>query len=471
MELNRRSFLVGSSVLAGASLATTLGATELADQAFGAAPLLNEPKRITSSKGILNLNLQAAEMQVPFDGARRWALTYNQSLPAPTLVAAPGDTLNIKLKNSTNSPTNLHTHGLHVSPAGNSDNPLIMIMPGESFQYSIKIPKSHKSGTFWYHPHHHEFTAAQLSAGLAGAIIIKDKIDAQSAFATTTDRVLMFADPRIGNNESVLATSMMDAMHGRSGPYVLINGSRNPQIVAANSRAERWRLINACPSRYLRIRVENADLLVVATDGGRLNSPARVSAVTLTPGQRFEIVVTPTSKGRHRIYDGTKVIGEVVGTVSATNQMAKAALGSVPILKADKTRTIKIVGAGMMEMGGMGGGMGGDSGGHEMTYTFDGKPFDPKVVNQKVKLGAVEDWIIENRTTMHHPFHIHAWDFQVIDRGDGKSEPGWKDTINVPARSAVRIRIDFADFGGTTVYHCHILDHEDLGMMGIVQVA
>lgn len=470
LELNRRSFLLGSSVLAGASLATTAGATlgakGLAEQAFAASPLLTEPKRITSIKGILNLDLQAAGMLVPYNGGQRWALTYNKSLPAPTLVAAPGDTLNIKLQNSTNLPTNLHTHGLHVSPAGNGDNPLIEIMPGESFQYSIKIPKNQTIGTFWYHPHHHKFTAMQLAGGLAGAIIIKDKIDTQSAFTTSSDRILLFSDPRIGRTERVLSTSMMDQMHGRSGPNVLINGALNPQISAKSSRAERWRLINASPSRYLKIRVENADLLLIATDGGRLNTPARISSVTITPGQRYEVVVLPTKKGRHRIFDGANMIGEVVGSVSSRNLMAKAALGTVPLLKADKTRTLKILGTGMM-----GGGMGSGSGRHEMTYTFDGAPFDPKVVNQRVKLGTVEDWVIENRTTMHHPFHIHAWEFQVIDRGDGRAESGWKDTINVPANSAVRIRIDFADFGGTTVYHCHILDHEDLGMMGIVQVA
>jgi FtsP/CotA-like multicopper oxidase with cupredoxin domain len=464
LDFNRRSFLLGSGVVAGASLASTLGFRGISEQAFASSRLLREPRRISSVNGAINLNLEASEMLVPYNGGQRWALTYNNSLPAPTLVAAPGDILNIKLKNVTSLPTNLHTHGLHVSPAGHGDNPLVKIMPGESFQYSIKIPKNQTSGTFWYHPHHHEFTAMQLSGGLAGAIIIRDKIDAQSAFTTSTDRVLMFADPRIGRNENVLATSMMDHMHGRSGPNLLINGSLNPQISAISSRAERWRLINACPSRYLNIHVENADLLLIATDGGRINTPARISSITMTPGQRYEVVVIPTKKARHRIYDGGKVIGEVVGSVSTTNLMAKASLGSIPLLRAHTVRTIKIVGAGMMSMGG-------GIGDHEMSYSFDGMPFDPNVVNQHVKLGAVEDWVIKNSTMMHHPFHIHAWDFQVIDRGDGRSESGWKDTIDVPAHASVRIRIDFADFGGTTVYHCHILDHEDAGMMGIVQVA
>lgn len=464
MELNRRSFLIGSGVLTGASVFSNLGMTGLADQALASTSQLVEPKRISSINGVLNLNLEASEMLVPYNGGKRWALAYNRSLPAPTLVAYPGDTLNINLRNSTGLPTNLHTHGLHVSPAKNGDNPLVKIMPGESFQYAIKIPKNHMSGTFWYHPHHHQFTAQQLSGGLAGAIIIKNQIDSQKAFTIATDRVLMFSDPRIGQNANVLATSMMDQIHGRSGPNVLINSLLNPQIVAKNANVERWRIINACPSRYLNLSVENADLLLIATDGGRLNTPERVSSLLITPGQRFEVMVISTKRGRHRILNDGRAIGEVVGSIASNNLISSAKLGSVPLLKADKTRTIKIIGAGMM-------GMGGGNADHQMSFSFDGQPFDATVINQTVKAGTVEDWVIENTSTMHHPFHIHAWDFQVIDRGDGRSEAGWKDTINVPARASVRIRINFADFTGTTVYHCHILDHEDAGMMGIVQVA
>ena len=105
-----------------------------------------------------------------------------------------------------------------------------------------------------------------------------------------------------------------------------------------------------------------------------------------------------------------------------------------------------------------------------MSFTFNGETFNPNKVNQTVKLNSVEDWVITNTSHMVHPFHIHAWAFQVIDRGDGKPDPGWKDTVAIPVGSKVRIRINFADFGGKSVYHCHILDHEDTGMMGIVEV-
>ena len=248
--LSRRSFLGGVATVALLPLTPQI----FLDSAAAATQTLIEAKRIRSSKGILNLTLKADETMLPFNGSKRWALTYNGVFPAPTLILNPGDVLNINLINSTSMMTNLHTHGFHVSPSGNSDNPLVEIMPGKSFKYRIKIPKDHPSGTFWYHPHHHMFVAKQLSAGLAGAIIIEDAIDKQSEFKNSSDRVLMFADPRIGKDSSVMDTYMMDQAHGRLGEYLLLNGQLNPQIISKAGVTERWRILNACSSRYLRLR-------------------------------------------------------------------------------------------------------------------------------------------------------------------------------------------------------------------------
>ena len=115
---------------------------------------------------------------------------------------------------------------------------------------------------------------------------------------------------------------------------------------------------------------------------------------------------------------------------------------------------------------GTGGGMGGGR-----SFTIDGTTFDPSRTNITSKLGRVEEWTLTNTSTMDHPFHLHVWPFQVVERTDGVPiAPGWKDTVNVPAGESVTVRIPFTDIAGRTVYHCHILDHEDLGMMGVVKV-
>lgn len=443
MSISRRNLLKGSVLSLVANPLMKI-------DAFAALPLI-EPKRIKSNGGQLNVTLEAKPTMLPFEGSKRWALTYNGTFPGPTLVAKPGDIINVTLKNSTNQTTNLHTHGPHVSPSGNSDNPFVMVEPGKSFKYQFKIPANQEPGTFWYHPHHHEFVAQQVSAGLVGAIIIEGESD--KLLAKTSDRVFVFADPRIGTTQSVMKTSMMDQMHGRAGDYLLINGQLNPLISSKPGITERWRLVNSSPSHFLNLSIEGGSFTVIGTDGGRTKS-FEINNLQITPGQRYEVLVNRSKSGYLRIYDGKTVIGYLNSGVS---KVIAPALPEIPKLKASKVRNIAI------EQGG-GGMMGG------MSFTFNGETFNPNKVNQNVKLNTVEDWVISNTSHMAHPFHIHAWAFQVIDRGDGKPDPGWKDTVAIPVGSKVRIRINFADFGGKTVYHCHILDHEDTGMMGIVEV-
>ena len=457
--LSRRAFL-GS---AGAVILLTVSSKLFLDSAEAVPHSLIEPKRIRSSQGILNLTLKAEETMVFFNGSKRWALTYNGEFPAPTLVVKPGDTLKIKLLNSISMATNFHTHGLHVSPSGNSDNPFVEIKSRKSFQYIIKIPKNHPSGTFWYHPHHHMSVAKQMSAGLASVIIVEDAIDNQSEFKNSTDRVLMFADPRIGTDSSVMDTYMMDQAHGRLGDFLLINGQLNPQIISKPNVIERWRILNACSSRYLNLTMEGSEIWLIATDGGRLPEMILIDSIEVVPGQRVEVLIKPIRTGTHRIFDSDEVVGSLKNTSQVHNAFAPKLMGVIPPLVATQNRTIKIIGKGLMDMG-----AGQDK--HEMLYTFDGNKFDPLVINQDVRLGTTEDWTISNDSLMDHPFHIHAWSFLIINNGDGETVEGLHDVVNIPSGKSVTIRLKFNDFKGVTVYHCHNLDHEDFGMMGIVRV-
>ena len=110
-------------------------------------------------------------------------------------------------------------------------------------------------------------------------------------------------------------------------------------------------------------------------------------------------------------------------------------------------------------------------GGNGMSFTINGRTFDPERVDVEAALDTVEEWTITNATPMAHPFHLHVWPFQVIDASDQRTPPsGWKDVVDVPAGGWVRLRVAFRDFGGRAVYHCHILDHEDRGMMGVINV-
>jgi len=452
--MKRRDFIKLSAVAGGSLLASNwLLETEIANAASS---------EIASKDGILQLTLVADEKLIKYGNTTRWAMTYNGIFPAPTLRANPGDTLKITLVNKLNQATNLHTHGLHVSPTKNSDNPLVMVAPGETFNYKIKIPLTQKSGTFWYHPHHHELSAGQVASGLAGVLVVEDALDQKAIIKDSTERLIVLADPRIGKTSAVAATSGMDLMHGRSGPNTLINGELVPAFSAVGSTPERWRIVNSCVSQYQAISIPGAEVFQVSSDSSRLSKVMRTNQVTLTPGQRTELIISAPKAGIYKVQNGQQELAKIEFNSATKSVTPQELLPLSKISKIDKRRTITIEGSGMGMMGGMK---------HEAAFTFDGKPFDPKRIDQSVKFNTTEEWTLINPSSMDHPFHLQAWPFQVANDGSGNFLDGWHDTVNLPSGKTVKIRIPFVDISGTTVYHCHILDHEDAGMMGIVKVS
>lgn len=453
-----------------------------------------EPKALVSSNGELTLTLTAAAMSLPHGRSTRYALTYNGSTPGPTLRARPGDLLRITLQNDLEESTNLHFHGLGVTPAGNSDNPFIEVMPGTSFDYEIRIPKGHASGTFWYHPHHHGVVAPQVAGGLAGAIVIEDDIDDIPEISDSTERIIVLSDPKIGDTPTILEVTQAERRQGREGDAVLVNGALQPMIETTVGSMERWRIVNASASRYYELRLAGADMYLIATDQARFAAPINTDVLELTPGQRAEVLIPITSAGTstltttsinrgmmsmmggndmagmdHGSMHGQAGLGgTVAGLVTDVLTMKAEGSGSAPPLPAsirpddpltdDLVRRTREIAFGAMAMG-------------DGEFTIDGKTFDHDRIDISTNLGAVEDWIITNKSMMMHPFHVHAWPFRVVRRSGGKADHGWRDTVNLAAGETVTLRIPMDKYMGKTVYHCHILDHEDLGMMGVLDVS
>jgi FtsP/CotA-like multicopper oxidase with cupredoxin domain len=439
-----------------------------------------EPEVLTSRAARLEVTLRAEARQVPYGSGTRFAYTYNGSTPGPTLRVRPGDRLVITLENRLDRDTNLHTHGLHVAPA--VDDIFLMIPPGGSHTYTYDIPADHRSGLFWYHPHVHEHVAEQVAAGLAGTIIVADHLDDIAEIAASHERIWILADPPIGTSSQILSVSGMTQMQGREGDQVLVNGIHQPHIEAKAGTLERWRVVNASASRYYRLAVDGHPLQIIATDSGRLIAPVMVDSTLLAPGERVEFLVTPTHAGAYDVRSlayqrgnamnmGGGMMGgrsnsssstettlatmNVNGTTAAASalptRLAEPSTLTLPTPSA--TRTI------VLAMGGSGMGM--------MSFTIDGRTFDPGRTDITTRVGVVEEWVIRNTSSMDHPFHLHTWPFQIIGTSPVS---GWKDTANVPANSEIRIRVPFVNLSGRTVYHCHILDHEDLGMMGVINV-
>lgn len=475
-SIDRRKFLLlGAGAAVGVSALPLLGCGS--DDTSQSVLILGEsprpfftPSEITSVDGVLETTLTMAAAMVPFGDGQRWAYTYNGATPGPTLRVRPGDLMRIRVVNQLESPTNLHTHGLHVSPEGNSDNVFVSIEPGEEFLFEIQLPENHRGGTYWYHPHRHGYVAEQVSAGLAGMIIVEGDYDRDPVLAAATERIMVLNDPVIGQDKSIVSTSMMDRMTGREGDLVTINGVHQPVISTSTGSLERWRLVNASSSRFYDLSLAGASMMLAGNDGGLMGTPQQVSSLLLAPGERAELLVAANEPGTITLqssrYDrgGMGGMGDSdSGTIDllaleATGTIKEAAMPT-QIEKAVIAAPLAFTGQRTLELNMSG-----------MSFTIDGKTFDHERVDQHLTMGDVEEWTITNPSMMDHPFHIHVWQFQVTEASDQRLvSPGLKDTVVVPAGGWVKFVLHITDFPGKAVYHCHILDHEDQGMMGIFE--
>ena len=428
-----------------------------------------EPPVIESRDGMLELELRAALTDVTIAGVTARMLAYNGSVPGPTLHLRPGDRMRVRLVNDLDEPTNLHTHGLLVSPDDNGDNPFLSIGPGEVFDYDIELPDDHPPGVFWYHPHRHGLVADQVFGGLYGAIVV-DHVD----WSAGAPRVAVVSDTTLSRG-AIAHVSAMDRMQGRLGETVLVNGNVAPRLMTPAGSSERLLIINACVSRYLDLEFGGHEMTIRGYDSGAFAPPLARKRVLVPPGGRvdLEAPVTATATdlvaraydigGRGMMMGGgadpadatllTLEPGKAAGRApSSTSPAAASSPRDLRDASVDRARTLTLA----MGMGGTG-----------MRFLIDGRTFDGQRTDHEVESGAVEEWTLRNTSPMAHPFHLHTWPMQLMDTHAGPLDV--RDVVDVPAGQEVTVRIAFDRHSGRTVYHCHILDHEDLGMMGVVE--
>lgn len=483
----RQAVLLGGLGLAGTAAG---GAGLFWTLSSRAAPVtgseLTQPPEERSTNGQLQVRLEAAPGQILLAGRQAAALGYNGGIPGPTLRVRAGDVLQIGLVNKLTQATNLHVHGLHVSPEGNGDNVFVSVEPGSTFDYEYKLPEDHPPGVYWYHPHHHGMVADQIFAGLFGAIIVEDP----EPIEASVERVLVISDTTLDGLGKIPAVPEMERMMGREGELVLVNGQSNPQFSARPGQRERWRIINTCVSRYLRLRLDGQQLQLLGMDSGRFPTPGSVDELLLTPGNRADLLVTTTAGDSvlRAFYQNRGsmpgMMGPGSGASNPPDQPDGAALATLRVA-GEPVASLAAVpaqkGLGDLRSGsvaahrqivlaaGMGMGMGGGAG--MMRFTINGREFNEARTDTTVAAGDVEEWTLINTSPMDHPFHLHVWPMQIIEEnGQGTNTPIWQDVVNVPANGRVKVRVAFKDFRGRSAYHCHILDHEDLGMMGAIEV-
>jgi bilirubin oxidase len=490
----------GMTTMGGMSETPTVGSTGQAMPATIRAgqPLRALPKLVNQSKtpGVFEASLTAAPARLDVGAGQQtefWA--YNGMIPGPLIEATEGDRVRILFENRIpGQVSTIHWHGMPV-PAAQDGNPGSPVASGSGRVYEFILPAD-SAGAYWYHPHPHRISAEQVYRGLAGAFIVNPKSD---PLPRDIHHITAFiSDLRLSAAGAIPADDMADLLNGREGNHLLVNGQQNPVLTVAPGSTCRFRLFNATNARFLRLAFEDHEMTLIGTDGGYVETPVLgLREVLLSPAERADVIVTFRRRSGRTValqtlpYErgwmgGGKPPAQTLSllTVRLTGVPVKAVALPTKLRKIEELGTPgatkrvefgeqKTMGDGMSMSGG---GMDPNKPGRGMGAQFliNGKAFEIGRVDLTSKAGQVELWEVANPTDMDHPFHLHGTQFQVTERernGSRTKAPylAWKDTVDTVSGETVRFKVR-QDMKGLRVYHCHILEHEDQGMMGVLDV-
>ena len=428
----------------------------------------------TPAPRTVELTLTAAAQRLSLvPGVASDVYAYNGTVPGPTLELREGDRVVIHFRNDLPEETTVHWHGLQI-PVDADGSPFHPVEPGGRRDYAFTIREG-TAGTYWYHPHPHHATGRQVARGLYGAIVVRAADDPLPA--SLREQLLIFSDNRILPDGRVHLTEpgtpegRVDQENGREGDLLFVNGHVMPTLSIRSGEVQRWRLINASAARVYRLALPGHTMLHVGSDGGLFERPLEVKEILLAPGERVELLVRGTNAPGSRVSltalpydryipqtrpkDWERSRELLALQYSVEPPMAPIALPAqlrhVPALDTTRatSRRLMVLTQGMI----------------------NGRMMDMARVDERAPLAATEIWEIENLVGMDHPFHLHGFQFQVLDR-NGVPEPyrSWKDVVNVPKHETARFIVRYEHHPGKWMYHCHILDHEDHGMMGVLEV-
>jgi FtsP/CotA-like multicopper oxidase with cupredoxin domain len=429
---------------------------------------VSEAYDLNPDPNIVEVNLHAALANLSFvPGQTTTAWTYNGQVPGPLIRARVGDRVIVHLTNDLPEATTIHWHGLRIPAAmdGMPTEAQPAIAPGGGFDYDFVVPDA---STFWYHPH--VDSAAQVGYGLYGPLIVDDP---DEPGGLGDEVVMVVSDIAIGDDGTLApadAGGDLASYFGREGNVMLVNGQVRPTLKARPGLRQRWRIINAAKSRYFRISMPGHAFQRIGGDGGRLMAPIDVDTPVIAPGERADLVVVPQGAAGSQVvvqsapYDrgfGTNLepavdlfVVQLEGSPVATEPLPALNRTLTPLSVAGATPvSIQLTadGASPLALGING-----------VTYA-DAQPYMATV-------GETQLWTVSNKLDSAHPFHMHGFFFQVLSPGGPLHPLEWKDTVNVPINGSVTFAVKFDDRPGMWMFHCHILDHAEAGMMGSLMV-
>ena len=443
----------------------------------------SNPPELKSANGELRTIFTVGTSTFQVDGRTVTSAVYNGAYIPPVLRLRPGDTLFLDLDNRITEQTNLHYHGLNVSPRINadgtvSDNIFVMVDPGARLNYRVAIPANHNPGLYWYHTHRHELAERQVMGGLSGGIVIDGVLDPFPQLQGITERIMLLKDIQITPQGTI-----PDNIDPSAPSMRTVNGLTNPKIVIKPGETQFLRIANVGADIYYQLKLDGHKFYELARDGNRRSQLLELDELLLPPASRSEVLIQGAPHGRYAFralaFDtgpagdsyGEATLATVVSQGKAETPLSLALV--MPVvedfrqLPVARRRTITF-----------------DESADGNTFYIDSgdgpKQFDANRVDSTITVGTVEEWTVLNATQELHVFHIHQTDFQVIEV-NGVPQPfvGHQDNVNVsyaptPASppGQVKVLIDFRNpiIVGKFVYHCHILEHEDGGMMAVAEV-
>lgn len=435
-----------------------------------AAQDLNPDPRILE----INLTAEVAHVEVS-PGRRVEAWTYNGSIPGPLIRLKVGDRLIVHFTNRLPSPTTVHWHGLRVpiqmdGVPGASQPP---VETGGTFTYDFAVPDA---GLYWYHPH--VMSAAQVGFGLYGAFLVDDPSE---TFKVADERVLVLSDIDItergtrGDPQTGGSTGMA---FGREGNTLLINGRNHPRVVMRSGVTERWRVINAAKSRFFDLDPGvGMSFTKIGDDGGLQEYPEQLDSLVLAPGERADVFYTPIARPGAEYAILARLFNRGFGSVEARlgedllDIVIADSAAVTPVPHPRITRAIEPISQAGATPIAIEFGIQQSAVDKTFNYTINGKPLD-RIPPIKAMVGETQVWTVTNTTAWSHPLHLHGFFFQVLDK-DGKPRHPlrWKDTVSVPFKDRLTLIVRFDDRPGSWMYHCHVLDHAEGGLMSVVQLS
>lgn len=430
-----------------------------------------------------DLTAQSGMTEV-FPGTQTQTMGYNGTILGPTLIFEKGQTVTLNVHNQLGDTTTTHWHGLHIAPV-NDGSPHTPIMDGETWSPSFGVMDN--AATYWYHPHLHGKTLNQVVKGMAGFIIVRDAEEAALALPRTygvDDVPLVFQWKTFDVAKQIVEMDEQDN-------DVLVNGVLRGSNLNLPAQVVRLRLLNGSSHRYFDFGFANSlTFKQIASDGGLLDAPVLMTKLMLAPGERAEILVDLSGKEGQTLtlrqfgtqlpqgYPGGAMMmgGGMMGVLDDTDfdlmqisvtEPTAGAITSIPTALTTNTpypqtgapsRMFGLTAQPMMSM---------------TNFFINGSKFNMETINFEVEMGQTEIWTLTNQTMMAHPFHVHGLSFYVLSV-NGVAPPanlkGRKDVVTVPPmQGQVKIAVRFDDFADLEIpymYHCHILSHEDTGMMG-----